>query len=72
MLFSNLTLPVTIFIATFKLLGISADRNAICKGQAMTGKKRGAFNMDLDFPQIKEGCKAYGCTINEFTSAILS
>jgi len=38
----------------------------------MTGKKRGAFNMDFEIPKIKEACKEYGCTVNEFTSALLS
>jgi len=54
------------------LVFTSFPRNPIAKGLAITGKKKGAFSMDLNIKDIKEASKKLGCTVNDFTTAILS
>jgi len=38
----------------------------------MTGKKHGAFNMNLNLSKIKEASKKHSCTVNDMMSSILS
>lgn len=38
----------------------------------MTGKKHGAFTTDLDVVAMKTFCKANSCTVNDYTTALIS
>lgn len=38
----------------------------------MTGIRNGAFLMDLDLSKIKAYCKEQGCTVNDYSTALLS
>jgi len=38
----------------------------------MTGKKRGAFNMDFQIVKVKEACTVFNCTVNELCSSLIS
>lgn len=48
------------------------DVNAINNGQNLSGIKTGGFSYDLDLSAIKAYCKSVGCTINDYTSSLLS
>lgn len=38
----------------------------------MTGKKQAAHSKDLDLMAIKSWCKNNGCTVNDYSCALLS
>ena len=38
----------------------------------MTGKKNGAFTCDLDVVKIKQFCRLNDCTVNDYTTALIS
>jgi len=46
--------------------------NCIKKRWPMTGKKNGAFTNSLDIYAMKTYCKANGCTINDYTTSLIS
>ena len=46
--------------------------NSIKKLYPMTGKKHGAFTTDLDVVAMKTFCKANSCTVNDYTTALIS
>lgn len=46
--------------------------NSIKRNEKMTGKKNGAFTTDLDLAEMKAYCKQQNCTINDYTTAVIS
>ena len=55
-----------------KIILTKRNHNAIKKNYLMTGKKNGAHTMDLDIVAMKVYCKKRGCTINDYTTALIS
>lgn len=48
------------------------DVNAINHGQILSGIKTGGFSYDLDLDEIKAYCKSFSCSLNDYTSSLLS
>lgn len=68
-----LVLPFNSLKTTVVCMLGSTDRNPIKRpNNPLTGKKHGAFNMDMSLPKIKAASKQLGCTVNDFIAAILS
>ena len=54
------------YLLTFK------NFNAINRNEPITGIKHGAFTTDLDIQAVKDLCKEKECTVNDYTTALLS
>jgi len=65
-------MTVVIFKVGFILLYYPFARNTISSCKPIDGKKKGAFYMGMNIKDIKVASKKLGCTVNDFTTAILS
>lgn len=71
-LFIHLISPFLILQTIIETSAQKEDMNAINHGQALSGIKTGGFSYDLDLGEIKAYCKSANCTINDYTSSLLS
>jgi hypothetical protein len=66
-----LSYPYILMKGFFKISMSRPEFNSIRAGRPFTGKINGATK-DLDMVRVKAFCKEQSCTINEFTTALLS
>lgn len=64
--------PILVLGAILPTLAQPVDRNSINRGKAYSGKKTAGFDYSLDLDKMKAFCKKNQCTINDYTSSVLS
>ena len=48
------------------------ENNIINPNIKLNGKKRAAFEMNLQLKKLKAACKKHGCTVNDYITTVLS
>lgn len=69
--FVQLIGPLLILKTMVPTMMSAPDVNTIC-GKPMSGKKTAGFDYSLDLAKMKAYCKKKECTINDYTTSILS
>jgi NRPS condensation-like uncharacterized protein len=68
-----LTLPFLVLKSSLQIIFTCRNSNAIKKLDIpMSGKRNGFFIFDIEQKRMKAFCKSVGCTINDYTTAVIS